>query len=161
MIQEIRARQLDTTRFIGDKVRDIQAAVGLVQLTRLDEAVARRRELAQSYRDAFADVPGLRCVQDPPDGTTNVQSFWVELDPTFPMTRDELLAHLAERDVSARRGIMAAHRQPAYAGMRHAPLPVTERLTDSTLILPVFHEMTADETRRVVDAVLDAARVAV
>ena len=67
----------------------------------------------------------------------------------FPTDREGLLAVLAEHDISARRGIMAAHRQPAYADHRTAPLPVTERLTDRSLILPVFHQMT-DEGRGVV-----------
>ena len=46
---------------------------------------------------------------------------------------------------------MAAHRQPAYADHGHVPLPVTERLTDSTLILPLFHQMTDAEQDRVVE----------
>ena len=71
------------------------------------------------------------------------------------MDREGLLAHLAARDISARRGIMAAHRQPAYKGHPSAPLPVTERLTDNTLILPLYHQMTDDEQQRVIDAVLE------
>ena len=43
---------------------------------------------------------------------------------------------------------MAAHRQPAYAGHPHGDLPVTERLTDNTLILPLFHTMTEQEQAR-------------
>ena len=43
---------------------------------------------------------------------------------------------------------MAAHRQPAYADHPHVDLPVTERLTDNTLILPLFHTMTEDEQAR-------------
>ncbi len=66
------------------------------------------------------------------------------------------MAHLATRDISARRGIMAAHRQPAYAAQPHGPLPVTERLTDNTVILPLFHQMTEAEQARVVDALRDA-----
>lgn len=143
------------------RMTDIQAAVGLVQLDRLDAVVARRRELAGAYRERLRGVPGLRCVEDPPGGTSNYQSFWIELDERFPLTRDGLLEHLAEQDISARRGIMASHRQPAYATTPHGPLPVTERLTDRTLILPLYHEMTADDTDRVVGAVLDAAGVAV
>ena len=52
---------------------------------------------------------------------------------------------------------MAAHRQPAYHGRDTgaADLSVTEVLTDNTLILPVFHQMTADEIGRVVDAVTE------
>lgn len=139
------------------RMTDLQAALGLVQLGRLDEIVERRRAIAQAYRDAFADLPGLRCVEDPEHGTGNVQSFWVEVGEGFGTDREGLLAALADAEVSARRGIMAAHRQPAYAGVEHAPLPVTERLNDRTLILPVFHQLTDDEQAQVVRAVRAAA----
>ena len=55
---------------------------------------------------------------DPQWGTSNFQSYWVEVGPAYPLTRDGLLAALAEADISARRGIMAAHRQPPYARAR-------------------------------------------
>lgn len=140
------------------RMTDLQAAVGIVQLGRLDEVVARRRELADRYRAALADVPGLRLVADPDHGTTNYQSLWLEVGEAFGTDRDGLLAHLAEHEISARRGIMSTHRQPAYEGAEHGPLPVTERLTDSTLILPLFHQLTEADQDRVVDAVRSAAR---
>ena len=138
------------------RMTDLQAAVGIVQLGRLPEVVARRREIAATYTKQIADLPGLRAVADPAWGTCNFQSFWVEVGPEFPLDRDGLLAHLASADISARRGIMATHRQPAYAGAIHAPLPVTEHLTDTTLILPVFHQMSESEQSRVVDALRSA-----
>ena len=139
------------------RMTDLQAAVGIVQLGRLDQVVARRRALAQRYREALADLAGLRLVADPPHGTTNFQSLWLEVGEDFPQSREGLLAHLAHADISARRGIMAAHRQPAYAGMDHGPLPGTERLTDHTLILPLFHQMADEEQARVVEAIRAAA----
>ena len=142
------------------RMTDLQAALGLIQLERLDEVVQRRRQIAESYRSALADVPGLRCVGDPECGTTNYQSFWVEVGQEYPVGRDDLLERLAEGGVSARRGIMAAHRQPAYSHHAHVPLPVTERLTDNTLILPVFHQLTAAEQDQVIGVVRDVARVA-
>jgi perosamine synthetase len=54
-----------------------------------------------------------------------------------------------EHGVFVRRGIMAAHLQPAYAGHATNPLPVTERLTASTLILPVFHGLAEADVERV------------
>jgi dTDP-4-amino-4,6-dideoxygalactose transaminase len=138
------------------RMTDLQAAVGLVQLGKLPEVVARRREIAAGYSKQIDEIDGLRAVTDPAWGTCNFQSFWVEVGRAYPLDRDGLLAALAAADVSARRGIMAAHRQPAYAGHEHAPLPVTEHLTDSTLILPVFHQMTDDELARVVDVLRTA-----
>jgi len=139
------------------RMTDIQAAVGLVQLGKLDAMVRRRRELAERYREVLADVPGVRPVRDPAWGESNVQSFWIELGEAYPLGRNELLASLAEQGVSARGGIMAAHRQPAYAGHRHGDLSVTERLTDNTLILPLFHTMTEQELGIVAGVVRAAA----
>ena len=51
---------------------------------------------------------------------------------------------------------MAAHRQPAYAGVDHHPLPVTERLNDDTLILPLYHQMTESDQDRVIDRIRKA-----
>lgn len=136
------------------RMTDLQAAMGLVQLGRLPGMVARRRELVARYRELLAPLD-VRPVADPPFGTSNHQSFWVELPDGAPAVAD-VLAALAAAGVSGRRGIMAAHREPAYAGHPHAPLPVTEHLTARTLILPVHHELTEADQRRVVDALADA-----
>lgn len=140
------------------RMTDLQAAVGLVQLDRLPAMVARRRELAASYARVVAGLPGLRLVADPAWGTTNFQSCWLEVLPEHPMDREELMEHLAGAGISARRGIMAAHRQPAHEARDHVPLPVTEQLTDGTLILPLFHQMTDGEQARVCDALDTACR---
>lgn len=137
------------------RMTDLQAAIGLVQLGRLPEIVARRRQLADHYRDELSGVPGLRLVEDPSWGTSNVQSLWLEILPSYGTNREGLLLALASAGVSARRGIMAAHLHPAHADRDHAPLPVTERLTNSTLILPLFHQMTDAELDQVVRVVRD------
>ncbi|MEV6718557.1 DegT/DnrJ/EryC1/StrS family aminotransferase [Lentzea sp. NPDC051208] len=131
------------------RMTDIQAAVGLVQLSKLDAIIARRRELAARYHELLADT-GLVAVRDPEYGTTNYQSFWVWLPEGAD--RQEVLAGLAERGVSARRGIMASHLEPAYEGHPCAELPVTEAFTARTLILPLFHDMTESEQDTVVSA---------
>lgn len=140
------------------RMTDLQAAIGLVQLDRLPEIVRRRRELADDYTRMLGDVEHLRTVADPEWGTGNFQSFWVEVLPGAATDRDGVLAALAEADISARRGIMASHRQPAYRDRDTgtASLAVTDHLTDSTLILPLFHQMTDAEQARVVAAVRDA-----
>lgn len=134
------------------RMTDLQAAIGLVQLGKLDTVIARRRELAATYQSQLAGVPGLRCVVDPQGSQGNYQSFWIEIGPEYPAEREQLLEKLAASNISARRGIMAAHRHPAYAGRAYgeADLSVTEHLTDHTLILPMFHEMTDDEQQRVI-----------
>jgi perosamine synthetase len=52
---------------------------------------------------------------------------------------------------------MAAHLERACAGIEHGPLPVTEQLTRSSLILPLFHELTLDQQERVVEVIRSVA----
>jgi perosamine synthetase len=132
------------------RMTDIQAAVGLVQLAKLARMVERRRELAARYQQ---ELPGLRTIQDPEYGRTNYQSFWVQLPDDFPISRDDLLRVLADRGISARRGIMAAHTESAYRDTPGSPLPVTDRVTSSSLILPLFHEMSRDEQDLVISVI--------
>jgi perosamine synthetase len=142
------------------RMTDVQAAIGLVQLTRLEAIIGRRRALAARYQRLLAEIPGIACVRDPGLGRTNYQSFWIVLPDDFPVGRDDLLRRMLAAGVSARRGIMAAHREPAYAGVRgrrSADLPVTDRFAARSLILPLFHEMTAAQQDRVVACVAEAA----
>ncbi len=137
------------------RMTDLQAAVGLVQLGKLPKIIRRRRELAARYRAGLRGVTGLRTVADPDYGTGNVQSFWVEVQDGYPTDRDGLLTALAEAGISARRGIMAAHRQAPYRELApEGSLPVTEHLTDSTLILPLYHTLTEADQDRVIDVLL-------
>jgi dTDP-4-amino-4,6-dideoxygalactose transaminase len=138
------------------RMTDMQAAMGLVQLGKLPAIVARRRELAARYQDAIADIPGLRAVEDPEHGTGSFQSFWVEVEDSYPVDRDGLLTALANAEISGRRGIMAAHRQPPYRDVvTDSDLPVTAWLTDRTLILPLFHAMTSADHDRVIAVLRD------
>jgi perosamine synthetase len=139
------------------RMTDIQAAIGLVQLGRIGSLVTRRRELAERYRSLLSAIPGLRMIGDPAYGTTNYQSFWVLLPDGFPTSRDQLMSELFEAGISARRGIMAAHLEPAYADQPHASLPVTEEFTERSLILPLFHELTEAQQDYVVSAMVTAA----
>jgi perosamine synthetase len=139
------------------RMTDIQAAIGLVQLAKLPRMIARRRAQAERYHRLLGDIPGLLMIRDPDHGTTNFQSFWVLLPDGFPVGRDELLASLAQAGISARRGIMAAHTEPAYANWPSAPLPVTERLSSGSVILPLFHDLSESEQDRVVAVIRDAA----
>ncbi|SDY61148.1 perosamine synthetase [Amycolatopsis xylanica] len=138
------------------RMTDIQAAIGLVQLRKLPALVEQRRALAARYHELLAKVPGVRAVRDPAYGTTNFQAFWVLLDDDVPVERNDVLTRLAAEGISARRGIMASHLEPAYAGHPHVALPSTERLTNRSLILPLHHELTDADQVRIVD-VLAAA----
>lgn len=137
------------------RMTDIQAAVGLVQLDKLDEMIARRRLQAERYRSALSEVETLATPHDPPYGRTNFQSYVLRLEENHPESVAQLIARLEANGISPRRGVMAAHLEPAFAGHPHEPLPNTEHLTRQTIILPMYHTLSDDEQDRVIDQVLD------
>jgi perosamine synthetase len=129
------------------RMTDIQAAVGREQLRRLPEIVARRRELADRYRGLLGNIPGLITPPEPDFARTNWQSYCVRL-PEGADQR-EVMQFMLDSGVSTRRGIMCAHREPAYAGMElQTPLPESEQAQDRAIILPLFHQLTRAEQDR-------------
>jgi dTDP-4-amino-4,6-dideoxygalactose transaminase len=135
---------------------DIQAAVGRVQLARVPELVAQRRELAARYRELLRDIPGLGLPAEPPWGRSNWQSYCVRLPPHCDQRG--VMQALLDRGIATRRGIMCAHREPAYAGQAlRAPLPESESAQDRCILLPLYHAMGAAQDD-VAAALRDACR---
>ncbi len=144
------------------RMTDIQAAVGRVQLSRLDEIIARRRQLAARYGQLLSDLSRLTPPIEPAWARSNFQSYCVRL-PTGTDQRAVLQAMLDD-GVGAKRGIMCAHREPAYprstwsCGPRcscPADGPCTcltesEQAQDGCVVLPLYHQMTEDEQDQVV-----------
>jgi perosamine synthetase len=137
------------------RMTDLQAALGRPQLARLETSLAERRRIAARYDAALAVNPHLAPPRERPGARSNWQSY-----PAT--TRDgadaaPLIDRLGELGVSARPGIANAHEQPAYAGSARAAsgplgLAVSERLRRTTVMLPLFHGMTAAEEEQVLAA---------
>jgi perosamine synthetase len=136
------------------RMTDIQAAIGLVQLSKLSTQIRHRRELAARYEKHLAEIDGLRPVVDPPYGECNFQSYWVELDDSILKSRNKVMEDLDSRGISTRRGIMTAHREPACAKYFREPLPNSERLSDNSLIIPLYHTMSQAEQDHVIESII-------
>jgi perosamine synthetase len=141
------------------RMTDIQAAIGRVQLGRLQEIVDRRRALAAAYGELLRDIPGVIPASEPPWARTNWQSYTVRLEP--PLEQRQVMQRMLDDGVSTRRGVMNAHREPAYpSGSWRAAGPLTcgERAQDTVIVLPLFHQMTSDDQQRVADSLRRAVR---
>jgi dTDP-4-amino-4,6-dideoxygalactose transaminase len=135
------------------RMTDIQAAIGIEQVKRLDWIVARRRELAARYSQALAMHPWLRPPYVPEFATPNFQSYAVQLRDDAPVGRDELMQRLLEAGISTRRGIMLAHLEPAYADCRTAqPLQRSVTASSRSILLPLYPQMTDAEQEAVLAA---------
>ena len=155
------------------RMTDIQAAVGREQLKRLPEIVERRRYLAQQYQEMLADVPGLKLPTDPTWARSNWQSYCVRLPEKCEQR--QVMQAMLDAGISTRRGIMCAHREPAYehetwscgseqevCNCRKGTcdrLSESEQAQDRTILLPLFHHMTQQEQDYVVKVFKMACQV--
>jgi len=137
------------------RMTDVQAAIGLVQLARLEAFIAKRIEQGERYDRAFAKHPALAIPQVPANVRFNYQTYLLRLLRGARVGRDTLMQRLLEQEIATRRGVMAAHREPAYRRLkRRVPLPATDAADRTAIVLPLFHAMTPAEQDRVIEAVL-------
>ena len=144
------------------RMTDIQAAIGREQLQRLPKLVAQRRELAQRYGELLRDIPGLRAPVEPSWARSNWQSYCVRLPDGCE--QQAVMQALLDEGIATRRGVMCAHREPAYAGCVSRTcgrLTESERAQDRGVILPLYHELSAAQQERIVETLGRAVGVAV
>jgi dTDP-4-amino-4,6-dideoxygalactose transaminase len=135
------------------KMTDIQAAMGVVQMGKIERFLAERARLAKRYKDLLG---GCNSIDLPyvPDGYKHIfQSYCVRLRGR---AQYDVMAAMGEKGVATRR-IIAIHQQPYYRDSHDAAaLPETEKAVAETLLLPMFVGLTDSEQDQVVDALLTA-----
>lgn len=135
------------------RMTDIQAAVGIKQLEKLDWIVAERRKIAMRYNEAFKDID---CIQLPieKDGYfSNYQSYSIYLKDNCPVSRNEIMQKMLDDGISSRRGIMTTHRETAYkAECAGLSLPISEKSADRSIILPLYIPMKNEDIEKVIEA---------
>ena len=132
---------------------DVQAAIGLAQLEKLDRILELRAAAAQRYDDLLGDLPGV----EPPaaDDADHARSWFVyvvKLDPA--LDRSAVMGSLRADGVATAEYVPCIHLQPYMQeryGFAEGLCPVAEDTAARTLALPFFTQISADEQQRVVD----------
>ncbi len=123
------------------RMTDLQAAMGRVQLIRLDAIVAERRRLAERYRVALESIDGLTPPHEPAWARSNWQSYAVRLADSIDQR--QLMQHLLDGGIASKTGIMNAHREPCMAAHTlRFPLPHSEAAQDHVILLPLYPGLT-------------------
>src|SRR5262249_44561772 len=164
----------ETYEMLGFNYRmtDLQAAVGRVQLGRLPEILAGRRRVADRYAAGLANIPGLVLPREPAWARTNWQSYCVRLPERCDQR--QVMQTLLDSGIASKRGVMCAHRSPAYMSepwtcgpaelsCTHSAgacerLRQSELAEDRSLMLPLYLGLTDDDQDRVVTALARACR---
>lgn len=148
------------------RMTDMQAALGLSQLTRLDEFIARRRVVAARYDAAFSGLPHVRLPQSAPAlrARSALHLYLAVFDfAALRTTRTAFMARLAQAGVGSQVHYIPVYRHPYYAqryAMNPAEFPAAETYYRGCLSLPIYPGLTDDDVTHVIDCVRDAVGAA-
>lgn len=140
---------------LNAKMSEINAAVGLVQLNHIDEAIHARGIVSKRYMEHLQHVEGLRCVC-PPDGVgKNHYAFPILVTADYHADRDTVLARLKARNIHARRYFYPLiSDMPMYRDLPSADpelLPVAKRIASQILCLPVYPDLDPARQTEIID----------
>lgn len=138
------------------RMTDLQGAVGLVQLGKLDRYIDERARWAAYYRETLGDINWLTMPQEPEGGRHAWQSFVVSVDPArAPCSRNEMMERLLKRGVATRPGTHAVHMLSYYRnrfGFSPDDYPGARDCDQHSMAIPLHNRMTPEDYAYVVEA---------
>lgn len=140
------------------RMTDLQGAVGLVQLSKLDQFIAERQHWAEFYRESLVNLDWLRMPVFPENGSHAWQAFVTYVDPEkAPMVRNDLMERLQDHGISTRPGTHAVHMLGYYRerfGLNPDDFPGARDCDQNTMAIPLHNKMTPEDYQYVVDTLL-------
>jgi len=135
---------------------DIQAALGLVQLDRLDEFVERRNKIFETYQKAFTDVDGLRTPTVKDDANPALHLYVVEVHDEFGCSRKEFVNAMHAENIGVQVHYVPLNHHPFFQdefGYEKGDFPVAEEAYEHIVSLPFFPAMSDEDIKDVVTAI--------
>lgn len=144
---------------INSKVDEVRAAYGLLNLKQVDQAIANRQKVAQKYRDALRNVPGIRFFDDMPGVRHNYSYFPIFIKAEeYGMSRDDLYFKMKEAKVLGRRYFYPLISTfSTYRGLSSAApenLPVATKIANEVICLPMHHELSDGDLDRILSLIV-------
>lgn len=139
---------------INGKMSEFNAALGLLQLKHIDEAIQRRKEIADFYRITLLNVSGIEPII-PKDENLNESYFPIMIGPEYPLNRDQLYDYLKENNVNTRRYFYPLISDfPMYRQLSSAQpqnLPNARLLADGVICLPIYPNLSDDQAALIIN----------
>ena len=143
------------------RLTNVQAAIGLAQTEKVEEKVARKREIARWYAEAFAGTDDVELPWEAPGATNVYWMYGVKLGNRFRRGRDGVMSAMKEKGVETRAFFCPMHRQPVFQGGddprfpdTSGAYPVSDELWNRGLYLPSGLGLTRDQVGEVVEKLL-------
>ena len=145
---------------INGKMNEIQAAMGIVQLRHVDQAIARRKVIDNRYRQGLSGIAGLAIPAKPATAQHNFGYFPILIDPDYPLSRDAVYKHLKLQGIFPRRyfyPLIAEY--PMYRELPSANLanlPQAAKTAQQVLCLPIYPDLQNEDQMRIIDMLREA-----
>jgi dTDP-4-amino-4,6-dideoxygalactose transaminase len=137
------------------RMTDLQGAIGIEQLIKLDEFIKERAQWAQYYNEKLADIKWLRLPSEPDKGNHGWQSYVTYCDPeTSPAPRNKLMEELQERGISTRPGTHAIHMLSLYRekfGLHPDDYPNSQDCNNNSMAIPLHNRMTREDYEYIIE----------
>jgi len=140
---------------INGKMNEVQAAMGLLQIKYVDEAIRKRREIAQYYREGLQSIEGIRFLNDV-EGVEHCYSYYPVLidKDKYGKARDHAYELLKQHNIYGRRYFYPLISQlPTYRGLESAKpgaMPAAEKVTEQVLCLPIYPDLQKEAANRII-----------
>ena len=137
-------------------VTDLQAALGLAQLEKVEEFKTRRDEIVAEYDEAFQDIDGIRTPPEPVNADPMYHLYAVEIEEAFGCGRKEFVNAMHDENIGVQVHYVPLHYHPYFQeeyDYERGQFPDTEAVYDGLVSLPLHAEMDDGDTRDVVTAV--------
>ncbi|MGD2086269.1 MAG: DegT/DnrJ/EryC1/StrS family aminotransferase [Candidatus Aminicenantes bacterium] len=144
------------------RISDINCALGIAQMKRIKEIIAKRRKVKAIYDAQFKDLFEKEILipqEVPGDGFLSPFVYVVRMADRFHQKdRDDLLKHLINKGIGCSNYFTPIHLQPYYQalGWKYGDMPVTEKVSERTIALPFFNNLEENQITEVTTAVKDA-----
>lgn len=143
---------------INGKIDEVRSAYGLLNLKQVDNAIEIRKKIVQQYRNALKNIPGISFMNDIEGVRHNYAYFPIFMDAEkYGMTRDELYFKMKAKNILGRRYfyplISTFSTYKDLESSRPENLPVSVKMADSVICLPIHTELTDEDVKRVVEAI--------
>lgn len=134
---------------INGKMSEFNAALGLLQLKYIDQALVRRKEIDTKYRERLIDVKGIYCLNDSGVGNFNYAYFTILIEPDYPISRDNLYQKLKDNNIHPRRYFYPLISDfPMYRDLPSAHrknLPNATSVAKKVLCLPIYPDLSNEQ----------------
>lgn len=147
-----------TSPGINGKMSEFNAALGLLQLKHIGEAIARRKAIEAHYRACLADIKGIQLLPLPQNTEGNASYFPIFVTDDYPLSRDELYFKMRESGIFVRRyffpliSTMPMYRTMPSAAKEH--LPIAHQIANQVICLPIYPALSKDEVESIVELIV-------